>query len=987
MDPKEEKAIIDWLLGQGRLQRLYQQGMKQFLDEDVTYINQEQIDEAFRFLEKDNDPDATKETINRYFKQLKFFTNNDFAFIDVHNERLFRENAEVLRSIVEMLQNIKLKSDTAENSNQFLGDMFEGFLDAGVKQSEGQFFTPMPIVKFIINSLPLEDILIKSEQPPKAIDYACGAGHFLTELARQIKPLAEKYKNADTSEYYSNITGVEKEYRLSKVAKVSAFMYGQDQIKIIYADALAKNEEIQNGTYNILVANPPYSVKGFLETLKHTDRRAFELFGSIDEKAIITNNSIETFFIEKAKQLLAPDGVAAIILPSSVLSNDANQYRQAREILLKHFHIVAIAELGSGTFGKTGTNTVTLFLRRRKLNPDEATHYRYRAQCWIDGEVGPRTKKNKQYNDLHLLEAYCNHIGIAFNDYKNFLTEEEPNESLRNSELWKEYEKVFYDQTDIKNYQKKPLFKNMKPAEKIAILNEMLYRHVRQAEQEKLYYYLLAQSNVVPVLVIKSPADNKAMKKFLGYEWSAAKGSEGIKYLNTTPQPEVTEDDVPVLTATQLNAIQTPLYNPSNKQDAAKLNHYITENFLGKSFVLPESLKEFAHIARLKDMLDFSRRDFNKAISVTAKKIVELVSKWDIKLLGEIASLMKGKSITQKYTQKGSIKVVAGGLDFAYTHNESNRPENTITVSASGANAGFLNFWKEPIFASDCTTINTPDRDLSYYIFLYLKSIQEHIFSLARGAAQPHVYPDDLKALKIPLPPKDVQQKIVAECKKIDDSMILALHISKDSKKEMEKKIEAASNKYLLKALGTVVKTNPSKSEIRELDDNLIVSFVEMAAVNNDGFIENPEDRILKSVRKGSYTYFAENDVIVAKITPCMENGKCALAKKLTNGIGMGSSEFHVFRSSNELLPPFLFYLLNRQSVREEAERNMTGSSGHRRVPISFYENLKIPVPSLDVQQKLIAEIDTLETQIATAQDTINQGPIKKQALLKKWLE
>ncbi|HEY5368845.1 MAG TPA: N-6 DNA methylase [Hanamia sp.] len=381
---------------QDRLQLLYQQGMKQFLNEDVTYINQEQIDEAFRFLEED--PDATKDTINRYFKQLKFFTNNDFAIIDVHNERLFVQNANVLRSIVQMLQDIRLKSESDEHHNQFLGDMFEGFLDAGVKQSEGQFFTPMPIVKFIINSLPLEQVLLESEHTPKAIDYACGAGHFLTELARQIKPLAGKYKKAAISEYYSNITGIEKEYRLSKVAKVSAFMYGQDEIKIMYADALAKNPEIQNSTYNILVANPPYSVKGFLETLNVPEKRSYELFGNIDDKSVITNNSIETFFIERAKQLLAPDGVAAIILPSSILSNDAKIYQHTREILIEHFHIIAIAELGSGTFGKTGTNTVTLFLRRRQINPSEADHYRNRARSWIDeGELNPNHRKNKEF--------------------------------------------------------------------------------------------------------------------------------------------------------------------------------------------------------------------------------------------------------------------------------------------------------------------------------------------------------------------------------------------------------------------------------------------------------------------------------------------------------------------------------------------------------------------------------------------------------------
>lgn len=230
-----------------------------------------------------------------YFKQLKFYSNNAFAFLDVHNENLFLQNAVILREVVQMLQDIKLKNE--EEQHQFLGDLFEGFLDQGVKQSEGQFFTPLPIVKFLISSLPLEQI-IDQETAPKVIDYACGAGHFLTEYAVQIRNLVDKNMLKD---HYQNIYGIEKEYRLSKVAKVSAFMYGQDQINIIYADALAQNEKIKDNTFSVLIANPPYSVKGFLSTLSPEDKQRFELYDNLNEDSF---NAIETFFIEKAKQLL-----------------------------------------------------------------------------------------------------------------------------------------------------------------------------------------------------------------------------------------------------------------------------------------------------------------------------------------------------------------------------------------------------------------------------------------------------------------------------------------------------------------------------------------------------------------------------------------------------------------------------------------------------------------------------------------------------------
>ena len=364
-------AYDDYFRLQDRLQKLYKVWMEKFLNEDVTYIDNKDIENAFRLFK--NDPDATKDTILKYLRELKFFTNNDFAFIDVHNEHLFYQNAEILRKIVQMLQNIKLKT---EDQNQFLWDLFEWFLDQWVKQSEWQFFTPMPIVKFIVSSLPIDKTIKESEEAPKVIDYACWAWHFLNEYAKQIKPVVEE-KWWNISDYYSNIVWIEKEYRLSKVSKVAAFMYKQDEIKIVYADALAVKEleekyNIKKWEFSILIANPPYSVKWLLETIPEEDRNEFLLTNEVVDFS--TNNSIETFFIERASNLLKDWWLAAIILPSAVLSNK-NIYIKTREILLKNFDIVAISEFAWGTFGKTWINSITLFLRKKSSEPNISEHY------------------------------------------------------------------------------------------------------------------------------------------------------------------------------------------------------------------------------------------------------------------------------------------------------------------------------------------------------------------------------------------------------------------------------------------------------------------------------------------------------------------------------------------------------------------------------------------------------------------------------------
>ncbi len=515
-------AYDDYYSFQDRLQHLYQIGMKDYLGEDVTYIDNASIENAFRMQK--NDPDAIKDTILEYFRQLKFYSNSDFGFLDVHNKHLFVQNAVILKAMVEMLQDMRLKT---EEQNQFLGDLFEGFLDQGVKQNEGQFFTPTPITRFMVSSLPLEQIIRDNTDIPKAIDYACGAGHFLNEYASQIKPFVEQYKGAQSlPDYYKQIYGIEKEYRLSKVSKVSSFMYGQDGIQIVYGDALIPHETIRDGEYKVLVANPPYSVTGFLATLSKEQRDAYVLSAEVDSKQLETNNSIEAFFIERAKQILAPDGVAAIILPSSILSNRSNIYVKTREVLLQYFDFVAIVEFGSGTFGKTGTNTVVLFLRRKKSEPELANHYHNRVEAWFSNNHG----QDHRYEDADVIERYAQHIGVSYAEYLTLLNGN-PSEGLMKHEIFAAYRSTFSDNTVAKSIQKKKVTSRYTQAMKNAELEKHILDSIKSVEKDKLYYFMLCESNPQPVIVVKSPTKTAETKKFLGYEWSNRKGSEGIKYL------------------------------------------------------------------------------------------------------------------------------------------------------------------------------------------------------------------------------------------------------------------------------------------------------------------------------------------------------------------------------------------------------------------------------------------------------------------------
>lgn len=950
-----------------RLQQLYQAGMGKFLGEDITYINQSDVNNALRFIKQN--PDSTQRAVWNLFIQQKFFTNNDFSLIDVHNEKLFYQNADVLLKILQMWQDIRLTNP--DGHNQFLGDMFEGFLDQGVKQSEGQFFTPMPICRFIIMSLPLTSLVQCSATPPKAIDYACGAGHFLTELALQLKPLVKTHQpEADLAAYHKAMYGIEKEYRLSKVAKVSAFMYGQQGINICYGDGLINQHEafpgINDGSFDLLVANPPYSVRGFLETLPEEERKVYTLTETIND--LETSNSIETFFIERAKQLLRADGVAAIILPSSILSNGGSTYIRTREILIQYFDIMAIAEFGSGTFGKTSTNTVTLFLRRKKTDPDSAAHYRERVEEWFKG-CDASKRKQVIYKDENLIARYAAHINVPLDDYKTLL-KGDPNGAW-NTHLEAIYLEKFNGSPEVTNLYKAKWFKALSSEEQNSEVDKRYLSFVQSIECDKLYHFVIACDQPNPVLIIRSPTETKSIKKFLGYEWSSAKGDEGIKLIKDAHGRHL-----------------TPLYDESNRDNVEKLNYSIAANFSGKLEAIPVALQDVARTAPLVDMLDFSRSVFEKQINLAIKGGAKVVSKWPVYPLSRVAEIRKGTSITQKKASPGSYKVIAGGMTHAYTHNAFNRPANTITVSASGASAGYVAFWKEPIFASDCTTVRGVDDVHTEYLYHLLKSRQGEIQAASSGAAQPHVYPKDLEPLLIPQPDLTTLENIVSECRSIDDEV----NSSRDTFEKALASIQAEA--------ADIYGSTAPHSEIDKLAIGIQYGLNE--AMNEDGvgykifrmnevirgrMVDNSTMKCADiSAEEFAKYKLNKGDLLFIRSNGSLEHiGKVGLFD-LDGDYCYASYLVRIVPDSSKVLPRYLGCIMNSEVFRKGMVSLAVKSGGTNNINATKMRGIKVPVPSLLEQKKFVAKIGALEKQIAKALAVIDGAAARKKAILQKYL-
>jgi type I restriction enzyme S subunit len=197
------------------------------------------------------------------------------------------------------------------------------------------------------------------------------------------------------------------------------------------------------------------------------------------------------------------------------------------------------------------------------------------------------------------------------------------------------------------------------------------------------------------------------------------------------------------------------------------------------------------------------------------------------------------------------------------------------------------------------------------------------------------------------------------------------------------------NNGWERRTLQELCVVKPPKSEVRlKFKRSDLVSFLPMEDL---GImlkeVSATKERILGDVID-HYTYFAENDLLLAKITPCFENGKVGVAKNLKNGIGFGSSEYFVIRSKGIVSPEYLFYFLSRQQFRNEGVKTMTGAVGHKRVSKDFIENYSIPFPKDRAEQKRIVEIlNHVFDSIKKAKVNIEKNINNEKELFKSYLK
>lgn len=975
-----EELKFQWLEGrdnhvdfQLRLTDLYSKGMKKFLDRTVSDFNNEDFDKRCANLNED-----TKQYLLNEVNKLRLEKNNEFAIKEVYDNASFEENAKVVKEVVELIQGYRIRYNKRQ---QYLSDFFELLLTTGLKQEAGQYFTPVPIAQFIIKSLPLDSIMAEKlsrkdgEILPYMIDYAAGSGHFITEFMHEIQDIIN---DCDTSKYIEEtrkhlinwqnchfdwatdyVYGIEKDYRLVKVGKVGCYLHGDGLANVILSDGLANfcnNKEYKgklrkhvndgqkdNQQFDIVLSNPPYSVSSFRQTTRdYYTEQDFELYNSLTDNS----SEIECLFVERTKQLLKDGGIAGVVLPSSILSN-SGVYTKAREIILQYFDIVAIAELGSNTFMATPINTVILFLRRRdnyfatntKVAVD--TYFRTLNDVTINGIETPASK-------------YVAHVweGLDYTDYVTLL-QKSPNDKVKAHDIYAEYKKKISAKNDAK-----------------------LFEDILNIEAEKLLYFVLAYPQ--KVVIVKS-GEKDVEKRFLGYEFSNRRGSEGIHAI----QRGKNIDEC------------TQLFDINSNNNPEKASTYIQQAFGGNYHsIIAENMK--AHVSRsaLIDMLTFDRDTYEKSISLTVKKKVIVDSQYpQFKIADLFITIKNGKNVKQSDSIGGyrvsRIESIANAeFDINATKWTTDKVDKQDFLQNGDILFSHINsvkyLGKTGIFDSDEKVVhginllrfranNLIIPKYAYAIFklpVFMAEVRKYAIKAANQAS---VNISNIKGIRIPVPPIEVQKQIIEEIGKVENSVSLSKRLIDNYEAEIENLL--SSIEYNDDALSNVapfviksIKYADIISETYITTDNMLQNKLGIVPFEGEANIS-------------SITEYKKDDILISNIRPYLK--KIWFADK----DGGCSKDVIVLRSAdtNKYLPKYIFYMLRRDTFFDyvmEGKKGIKMPRGNKNEILKY----RIPIPLIDEQKRIVSQMEALELEIIKARNLIENAAIEKQAILDKYL-
>ena len=335
--------------------------------------------------------------------------------------------------------------------------------------------------------------------------------------------------------------------------------------------------------------------------------------------------------------------------------------------------------------------------------------------------------------------------------------------------------------------------------------------------------------------------------------------------------------------------------------------------------------------------------------------------------LGDVARFEFGTRITRG-ANAGTQYPVYGGGGESFRTDLYNR-ENDYVISRFAMSPNCVRFVKGKFFLLDSglTLSLAPefaDRVSKHFVGFFLLSIQHQIYRISRGQAQKNLDSERFRKIEIPMPPLSEQRRIAAQlrqelqncdeiCRAVESRIDRIRALFSAWVRIVFDKFERAS----WVKFSDIAEINPRRGSFEgRLKNEEMATFIPMSAVDSTaGEVSNPLVRPFSEVCKG-YTFFRDGDVLFAKITPCMQNGNHFVAKNGINGFGFASTEFYVIRSGNMVLPEWIHLFIRQPSILRAAMRQFRGSAGQQRVPPKFLADLRIPLPPIPRQRRIVAQ-------------------------------
>jgi type I restriction-modification system DNA methylase subunit/restriction endonuclease S subunit len=882
-----------------------------------------------------------------------------------------RLSPEKLRTVVGYLEKINLGATDLDSK----GRAFETFMGSFFRGEFGQFFTPRNIVKFIIDVLPITNNSL-------VLDTSCGSGGFLLHVLDKIRRQADDFYDNDPVKHYrywhdfaeKNLFGIEINEQIARTAKMNMIIHDDGHTNVIAADGLLPSEEIikktnnqgfANNRFDFITTNPPFgsTVKQAEQAYLKNYDLAMKEVDWLNSKSKFTereNQNTEVLFVEKCYEYLREGGYLAIVIPDGILTNSSLQY--VRDWIEEKFRIVAVVSLPQTAFQSTGAGVKSsvLFLKKYDLATTENIQAR---------KLGLQDEIKSKHNYEHLLTQLDKEKKEQIKKLSGF----DKGSNLEG--------KTLQDSEDFKEWKKEV---NNEYRERIDEIKENLVEEYITEKQRLFNDYEI-------FMAIAEDIGYDATGKATNNNELDLIGEELTSFIDSIERGEdsfflgdnVDKNKIFLVKIGELESRLDPFYY--------KNNFKLLLNKLSK--INCQSLSKLGIDVR-KGVFDMSPSHYTK-IGIPFLRVSD-IKEGTINFENTVY-ISEQKHQEELYTEylPNDLVISKVGTIGEVSILPNTYPKYNISQNVVGLKLKLnLSYQIIPKFLQICLT-------LSFGMLQFNRQFTTGV--------QPKITLNAIRKILIPIPPPEIQNKIVAimdnayNTKKqkeaeaqrlldsIDDYLLGELGIELPQPEENtvtnrifyrklsdisgsrfdspahHKQFSLETQFYPMEKLSNWVLINPlTRFSGYQPDDT--ASFIPMENISEVyGEVEVSQTRKIKESE--GYTKFLENDLIWAKITPCMENGKSAVVTKLINNIGFGSTEYHVFRAKIDINIKYIHALLCLKSLRIYAKLYFSGSVGHQRVSDKFFKQLLIPIPPLEKQNKIAEHITKIREQAKQLQE------------------